>query len=306
MASTLRDRAATPLDDALPGEEGAPRELDPARLTRGEVRKRNLRDLAMVALGVGSLAIIAYDFFYRSTLTREQVLALELVDLAIVLVFAAEFVWRWSKEGWKARFVLRNWFDVVGLVPMVVTNFPLFRAFRLLRVFMVASRLLRMWAYVTGHQSAQRVFDKYREALVEEVTDRVMLQSIAMVEDVAARGGYLRALGDSLEQSREDIAAAALEGAHAKGLGKVTSLVPGVDVAVREAVLAAVDSAVVTLRSAEMQRTFEVSVRNLVAEMRNEIGRKAWREAYAPERDPLLRLPRPLSRGGPGEAAPPG
>lgn len=279
---------------APPGPElqkDLPKEDDPSRLTTGQLKRRNLRDLVMVALGIGSLAIIVYDFFYRSTLAPEQIFALELLDLTLVLVFAAEFVWRWSGDKWRLRFVLRNWFDVLGMVPMMATNLPVFRAFRLLRIAMVASRLLRMWAFVTGQQSAQKVFDRYRDALVEEVTDRVLLQTLVMVEDIAVRGGYVRALGDSLQQSREDIAKAAIKGLHEGNLGKVAGRVPGVDEAVRQAVLAGVDSTVAMLHSDEMQRTFETTVKNLVAEARAEIARKSWQEVPAGQTETLVRMP---------------
>lgn len=243
-----------------------------------EVSRRNARDLAMLALGVASLGIIVYDFLERPRLSPEQVLALELLDLAIVLVFALEFAWRWRRHGWEARFVLRNWFDVLGMVPMVLTNFPLFRAFRLLRVGIVASRLLRMWAYLTGHQSAQVVFDRYRAALVEEVADRVMLRGLAVAEDIVARGAYLRTAGDALEARRGELAAMAVKSSKANELGKWFSMVPGFEAALRQAALTAVDTAIASLRSEELQGTFEDLVKNSLGEARAQVARKNWRE----------------------------
>lgn len=262
-----------------------------------EVRKRNLADLGMLALGVASLGIVAYDFLHGRTLPPGDRFLLEVADLGIVLVFAAEFAWRWRKADRKGRFVLQNWFDLLGMVPMMATNIPLFRAFRLLRIGMVAARLFRMWSFITGEKSAQLVLNRYRAALVEEVTDRVLVDVVDTVERVAAKGGYVRALGDSLHQQREDIAAAAVKGAKADGAGKLVALVPGAEAAVREAALAAVDSVVATLRSPEMQRTFEVAIRNVVAEARAELRKKDWQAQ------------RPAGRGWlgrRGEGSPPG
>lgn len=288
---------AAPSEGALPGADE-----DLAKLTPQQVKTRNVRDLAMIALGVLSLGIVAYDYFYRSTLTADQVFLLEVADLAIVLVFVAEFAWRWSGNKWRLNFVLRNWFDILGMVPMMATNIPLFRAFRLLRIGMVASRLLRMYAYATGQQSAQRVFDRYHAALVEEVTDHVMLRTLAMVEDIAAKGGYVRALGDSLHQQRQDIADAAVKGARAGGVGQVVAWVPGAEKAVHDTAMATVDSMVASLRSEEMQRTFEVTVRSVCAEARKEMARKEWKEA-----DPAAASMGPLRRGPatPPATAPP-
>lgn len=299
-AGVSPDEPATPGAPAVPAKEGTAGEgTDPGEvLTKRQVQRRNARDIGMLVLGVASLAIVGYDFLYRATLPREQIALLEWVDLGIVGVFAAEFAWRWRQDRWRLGFAARNWFDLLGMVPMMATNIPLFRAFRLLRIGMVASRLLRMWAFVTGQRSAQFVFDRYRAALVEQVTDRVMLSTLAMVEDVAARGGYTKALGDSLARQRGDIVAAVLKGAHEGGTGQVLAAVPGAEAAVRAAVESTVDSLVVALRSEEMQRTFAASVKAILDQTRAEVQREAWRERTAlPAPGPVAAPPPPRLRG---------
>jgi hypothetical protein len=266
----------------IPGPAGAG-PLHPA-----DVRRRNLRDVAMLALGVASLGLVAYGFLYGASLPAAEVAQLQAIDLAIVAVFAAEFAWRWRRAEDRGRFVLRNWFDLLGMVPMVVTNIPVFRAFRLLRLGMIASRLLRMWSFLTGERSAQLVLDRYRAALVEEVADRVMLRSIAMVEGSIARGAYPRALGDTLHARRDDLARMAVESGRANELSGWFTMVPGLEAMARRAALAAVDTAVAALRSEEMQRAFEATVRSLSAELKEEVARKEWRErrAAAPATEP--------------------
>lgn len=53
----------------------------------------------MLALGAASLGIVAYDFLFRAGLSPEQVRSLELLDLGIVAVFAAEFAARWRRHA---------------------------------------------------------------------------------------------------------------------------------------------------------------------------------------------------------------
>jgi hypothetical protein len=125
------------------------------------------------------------------------------------------------------------------------------------------------------------LFNRYRAALVEEVTDRVMLQGIAMAEDIVARGTYLKAMGDGLDERREDLVRMAVESGKATDAGKWIGLLPGSEAFLRNAAGTAVDTVVTALRSDEMQRTFETTVRKVTAELREEVARKAWREARA-------------------------
>ncbi len=99
------------------------------------------RDLAMVALAVFSIAIVVYDEMTEPVGRLRT--ALVVVDFVIVVVFVVEFVGRFRAAPDKVAFLKRTWYEVPGMVPMVVGELGFLRFFRLFRVVAVGTRLFR-------------------------------------------------------------------------------------------------------------------------------------------------------------------
>src|SRR5688572_15423921 len=99
------------------------------------------RDLAMVALALLSIAIVIYDEMRRPVGTLRT--SLILVDLVIVLVFLVEFVARLRAADDKGAFLKRTWYEIPGMIPMIVGELGFLRFFRLFRIVAVGARLFR-------------------------------------------------------------------------------------------------------------------------------------------------------------------
>lgn len=111
-------------------------------------RVRFARDLVMVALAIVSIAVLVYDEVAQPAGGRR--LALLLIDGLIVIAFAVEFVERMRRAADRAGFVRKNWYELPGMVPMALGNAGFLRVFRLVRVFAVLARLMRVRRLANG------------------------------------------------------------------------------------------------------------------------------------------------------------
>ena len=104
----------------------------------------------MVVLAVLSVALVVWHD--QATVSQTWRDRMVLIDLAIVILFAVEWVVRLVRCEDRAGFVRRNWYDLPGLVPLALSSSGIWRLFRLFRVV----RLLRAfestrtaWARIT-------------------------------------------------------------------------------------------------------------------------------------------------------------
>jgi hypothetical protein len=104
-------------------------------------------------------------------------------DLAFVALYLVEILWRWAVSivrktyyrWWFYPFV--HWYDVLGSLPL-----PGFRALRLFRIISLLYRLQQYGILDFSQTFPYRFTRKYFLALVEEVSDRVVISVLDGVE----------------------------------------------------------------------------------------------------------------------------
>ncbi|MFT4969802.1 MAG: hypothetical protein ACI9O4_001553 [Chitinophagales bacterium] len=158
-----------------------------------------LFDLFMVTLAILNINLIIFDFtfsynlgslFYHKiapklanwygTNIHEHFI---LIDLAFVAFFALEFVLRWIVSIYKKEyhrwffFPFARWYDLLGLIPI-----GSFRFLRVLRIISIVIRLQKMKVLNLQESSLYPGFKKYTSVLVEEVSDRVVLNVLDGVQ----------------------------------------------------------------------------------------------------------------------------
>ena len=113
-------------------------------------------DQLMLVLAVVSVGLLGYvEFFPHSAEVAYWVFV---ADACVCGVFLIEFLVRWRRTGWERWFPLRNWYEVLGMIPIA---HPALRGLRLLRVIVLVMRLAR---------TADRAFgEKFTEWLVERI-----------------------------------------------------------------------------------------------------------------------------------------
>lgn len=162
-----------------------------------------LLDWLMLVLAVFSVALLAWETW--GPVDAAQRALIVRIDLAVCAIFAVEFCWRWSRAGWARSFVLRNWYEILGMIPAA---HPALRAFRLLRLIRIAVLIARVGA------AADRAFGEYYTYLLLRrfkglVVDALRgVITVAVLEEVAAvlrKGRYTRNVALALEQNLGEI-----------------------------------------------------------------------------------------------------
>lgn len=162
----------------------------PQHMKRSETGLIILDLIMLLLVSVNILLFILYfaynsyrlsQFFATELPHIHQVLnpiyeAFPFIDLMFVSVFLLEFVFRWvlsivqkTYHRW-FFYPFIHWYDLLGSLP-----FGSFRFLRVLRIVSVMSRLQRMKVIDIRHTYLYSRYRKYRSIIVEEITDKVIL-----------------------------------------------------------------------------------------------------------------------------------
>ena len=117
-------------------------------------------DVVLVLLLVGSVGVM---FWYEASDDAGLRRTLELVDLALVAFFVAEWAWRVARAPAKGTFALRHAWELLGMIPLVapVPGFLRFlrlaRLVRILRVFGRLGEALGTWERIAKESSILKI-----------------------------------------------------------------------------------------------------------------------------------------------------
>jgi hypothetical protein len=164
--------------------------------TRGQRRVIPL-DLVMLALAVFSVGLLVYvTFFPHSDETAHRVF---IIDTTVCGLFALEFLWRWRRNGWEKWFPLRNWYEILGMIPIA---HPALRGFRLLRIIVVLVRLVRTADRAFGERFTQRLVERLSRPIVLAIKKPITIAVLDEVVKVLETGNYPQNLARSLGENQ--------------------------------------------------------------------------------------------------------
>ncbi len=165
-------------------------------------------DFVMLFLLALNLLWISFDWLFQSETFRSLVFSVSesfhdfylfeihpdfiFYDLIFISIFLTEFFIRWAVsvsrneyEKWY-YYPFIYWYDIVGCIPIGA-----FRFMRLFRIITIITRLHRLgWIDITGF-GPYKLFVKYSNLFVQEVTDRVTLKILANVKDELEGGSIV-------------------------------------------------------------------------------------------------------------------
>ena len=174
-------------------------------LNRREI-KVIIVDLFMMAVLTVNLLLILFDFLF-SSITLQNLIQSYLpaffefynqhihkdffvIDLYFVAIYVVELLIRWGvaiRNQTYYRwffFPFVHWYDVLGCIPI-----GSFRFLRVLRVISIMVRLQRLEIIDLTKTYIYKKVGKYVDILIEEITDRVIVNIIEGVQDEVKQGG---------------------------------------------------------------------------------------------------------------------
>ncbi|MFB6278868.1 MAG: hypothetical protein ABEK75_05145 [Salinibacter sp.] len=157
-------------------------------------------DVVMMILIVINLALIIVDWGFASPFVQAQMQShipaiytwydqtihqhFLLYDLAFVTVFVVEILVRWGLAIYRQRYhrwffyPFVHWYDVLGCIPV-----GSLRSLRLLRLIAMIPKLQRTGLIDLRDTYLYKTFEKYRDIVLEEISDRVTVRIIEGVQD---------------------------------------------------------------------------------------------------------------------------
>lgn len=183
----------TPIEPSLRQEVGA------------AARRIGILDWLMLALALISVGLLGWEMFADvDDRTRELIFA---ADYAICAIFATEFLWRWRQAGWTRDYVKRNWYEVLGMIPLQHPAIRAFRLFRVIRIVILLARFGRAADRALGDEFTYRLVKRFKNAIVESISSAVTVAVLDEVQDVLVKGQYARNIARALEDNQPQLRA---------------------------------------------------------------------------------------------------
>jgi len=184
-------------------------------------------DLIMLALILANLVLIVFDWMFLNP-GFQNVLQQYLpafyawynttvhanffyIDLAFVSVFLLEIGVRWGLAIWRQTYYrwffypFIHWYDVLGCIPISSLRF-----LRVLRVFAIIPKIQRTGLVDLKDTYVYKSYLKYRNILIEEITDRVTVNILNGIQDGVRQGNPIteRIVRDVIQPQQEALATA--------------------------------------------------------------------------------------------------
>jgi voltage-gated potassium channel len=173
----------------------------PPRVTRGVP----LLDWVMLVLALLSIGLLGWDMFGApDARTRDWI---RWTDYTLCAVFALEFAWRWRSEGWSARYLRHNWYEVLGMIPVQHPLLRAFRLFRIVRIVVVLARVGRAADRALGDGYTYRLVNRLRNAIVESISGAVTVAVLDEVQAVMSRGHYAQNIARAMQENQQELRA---------------------------------------------------------------------------------------------------
>ncbi|OLR94096.1 ion transporter [Actinokineospora bangkokensis] len=172
-------------------------------------RRVDVDDWVMLLLGAVSTGLLVYRAFWHPHDATGALLVR--LDWVFCAVFAAEFLWRWRRAGFTGRFVLLNWYDVVGMVPLAHWWLRVFRLLRVVRVVVVLTKLRRPVERTVAEELALRAMARFGGVLIDVVKKPLTVAVLEEVVNVLRTGHYARNIASALDENRAEIRDMVLE-----------------------------------------------------------------------------------------------
>lgn len=175
----------------------------------GAAGRVELIDWLMLVLALVSVGLLAWEMLAEvDEPTRRMIV---LADYVICGIFAVEFVWRWRAAGWTGNHVKRNWYEVLGMIPLQEPALRAFRLFRVVRIVLLLARFGRAADRALGDEFTYRLVNRFKNAIVESISSAVTVAVLDEVQEVLVKGRYAHNISRALQENQPQLRAMIVE-----------------------------------------------------------------------------------------------
>jgi len=264
-------------DDIKKGELPNSNSTIAARLEGLELLPHRNAVLHWAAFTLSLLSLILLSTWVFSS--RESVpSAWVLLDIGLGVVFAVEFFtrsgFRWDRATyWRTRF-----FDFVAIVPALALVHHGFVIEGVWVWLILVARAARVVDRFLGDGFVRRTFLALVGGFEEEITDRVLERIIARVQADMDRASFSHGVAEAFVRNKAAVLQRVRAATPREGLVPGLAHLVGLDAALERAEERTYDAIVEIMKSEEVDRAVRDVVNSSFSRMRNELGKKSWRQ----------------------------
>lgn len=166
-------------------------------------------DWLMLVLALVSIGLLSWETW--GSVTDAQRRMILTTDYVICGLFAMEFLWRWRQAGWSAVYVKRNWYEILGMIPIAHPALRGFRLFRVIRIIILLARFGIAADRAFGDEFTYRLVNRFRKAIVDSISAAVTVSVLNEVAEVMSKGTYTKNISRALEDNQAELRAMILE-----------------------------------------------------------------------------------------------
>lgn len=173
------------------------------------LRRISVVDWIMLLLAILSIALLAYETW--GPVTEAERRDIIVADVIICGIFAVEFLWRWRAAGWKGKFIVRNWYEILGMIPAAHPAIRGFRLFRIIRIVVLLARFGAAADRAFGDDFTYLLVNRFRDTIVGSISGAVTIAVLDEVATVLAKGTYTRNISRALAANQSEMRSMIIE-----------------------------------------------------------------------------------------------
>lgn len=176
----------------------------PPPLSAGQaLRQIQLLDWSMLLLALVSIGLLAWETWWPVSPAQRR--GIILTDYAICAAFLGEFLWRWYADGWRWRFLARNWYDILGMIPVSQPALRGFRLFRVIRIVVLLARFGMAADRALGEEFTYRLVNRFADPIIDAISGSVTVAVLDEVAEVLEKGTYTRNIARALDENHRQL-----------------------------------------------------------------------------------------------------
>jgi hypothetical protein len=201
-----------------------------------------------------------------------------MLDIGVGVVFAVEFFTRSGFRWDRATYLRTRFFDFVAIVPALALVNHGFAIEGVWVWLIVVARAARVVDRFLGDGFIRRNVLALVEGFEEEITDRVLERIITRIQAEMDRAGFSHGVAEALVRNKATVLQRVRAATPREGLVPGLAHLVGLDAALERAEARTFDAIVEIMDSEEVDRAVRDVVNSSFSRMRNELGKKSWRQ----------------------------
>lgn len=204
--------------------------------------------------------------------------ALVLLDIGLGVVFVAEFFTRSGYRWDRAAYLRSRFFDFVAIVPALALVHHGFVIEGVWVWLILIARAVRVVDRLLGDGFVKRTVLASLEGFEEEITDRVLERIIARIQADMGRAGFSQGVAEAFVRNKAAVLQRVRAATPHEGLVPNIAYIVGLVAALERAEERTYDAIVEILKSEEVDHAVKDVVNSSFSRIRNELGKKSWRQ----------------------------